>query len=1422
MRLASEFHGINPRVSALENSSEIPALDPRSSDFDAYQWLKAVSHDAREAGVRFQRLSISFINLSVSGFGPLAPFHADVASIFKAPANHIKSRRQPPRTILNGFDGLLKAGEMLLVLGRPGSGCTTLLKTLAGQTHDLRFDGNSRLSYNGLAPDQMMEEHKGEVIYNSEGDNHFPHLTVAQTLEFAATLRTPRNHIVGVSRNDHIRQVVMVALSICGLAHTEHTKVGNDFVRGVSGGERKRVSIAEMILALSSVGLWDNSTRGLDSATALDFIQALRMSADIVGTAHAVAVYQASQAIFDTFDKVTVLYEGRQIYFGAARAAKAYFEEMGWLCPSRQTTGDFLTSITNYKERIPRQGFEDLVPRTPEDFEKYWRSSHNRTALIKKIEEHEREMIDHVVARDYRASRQAAKSGQLLKTSPYTVSILVQIKACTKRAYQRLWNDKASTLTVVLGQIIMGLVVGSVYYGVQNSTGSFFARGSTLFFAVLLNALIAITEINNLYQQRPIVQKHTSYAFCHPSAEALAGVISDAPIKLFITCCFNPTLYFLAGLRAEPSQFFIFFLFTLLVRFTMSAMFRSLAAVTRTVSQALALAGVLVLAIVIYTGYTIPRSYMHPWFKWLTWINPLSYAFEALMVNEFHGRNFTCASFVPTDPDFSTTAFICDAAGAVAGQQAVSGDAYVQVSFGYRYTHLWRNLGIVISFWLFFLVLYLFVSEMSSPAISTIERLLFLQRSSETNDHEVAQLVGRKDQRPAENGPGRIAQDARPVQLAPQRSIFSWRDLVYDIQIKERPRRLIDGVSGWVKPGTLTVLMGVSGAGKTTLLDVLAQRIFIHGVMLVDGKPLKPSFQRNAGYVQQQDVHLETSTVREALRFSAVLRQSKKTSLEEKYSHVEHIIEMLDMSEFSEAIIGMPGQGLNITQRKLLTIGVELAAKPEVLIFLDEPTSGLDSQSAWVIVALLRKLADSGQAILATIHQPSPILFLEFDRLLFLAKGGRTVYFGDIGPNAETLIDYFERQGARSCRTTENPAEYILEQVTIGSDRDREKDWPALWNMSDECSNMKTEQTRLQREADTNGNELFTEADSGEFAVPFSTQAFYTTLRVFQQYWRTPSYIYGKLLLGVASAFFIGFSFFNADSSIQGLQNVVFSIFMLTSVLSSLVQQIMPRFVSQRSLYEVRERPSKVYSWAAFILANIIVEFLYQIVLGVLVYACYYYPILGIQSSERQVLILISTIQIFVFASTFAHMVIVTLPDAQTAGAVATLLFSLTMIFNGVFQPPQALPGFWIFMYRISPLTYIVGAVAGTGLHGRAVRCSTAEMKNFSPPAGSNCGAYLSTYLVDAAGQLTNPEAETNCQYCPLTIADQFLGVSEIKWSERWRNVGIVFAYILFNIMATFGLYYVFKVRRWRLHARVSKMRDWAWSILAMWFGQAI
>ncbi len=168
---------------------------------------------------------------------------------------------------------------------------------------------------------------------------------------------------------------------------------------------------------------------------------------------------------------------------------------------------------------------------------------------------------------------------------------------------------------------------------------------------------------------------------------------------------------------------------------------------------------------------------------------------------------------------------------------------------------------------------------------------------------------------------------------------------------------------------------------------------------------------------------MATTTVREALQFSALLRQPRSVSKAEKLEFVEEIIKLLEMEPYAEAIVGEVGMGLNVEQRKRLTIGVELVAKPALLIFLDEPTSGLDSQSSWSIMLLLRKLADHGQAILATIHQPSSELFQTFDRLLLLQKGGKTVYFGDLGKNSQTMLEYFHARSDKHCGERDNPAE---------------------------------------------------------------------------------------------------------------------------------------------------------------------------------------------------------------------------------------------------------------------------------------------------------------------------------------------------------------------------------------------------------------
>jgi len=238
----------------------------------------------------------------------------------------------------------------------------------------------------------------------------------------------------------------------------------------------------------------------------------------------------------------------------------------------------------------------------------------------------------------------------------------------------------------------------------------------------------------------------------------------------------------------------------------------------------------------------------------------------------------------------------------------------------------------------------------------------------------------------------------------------------------------------------------------------------------------------------------------------------------------------------------------------------------------------------------------------------------------------------------------------------------------------------------------------------------------------------------------------------------------------------------------------MPLFVTQRALYEVRERPSKAYSWKAFIIANIIVEIPYQIILGILVFGSYYYAVEGIQSSARQGIVLLYMIQFFIYASTFAHMCIAAMPDAETAAAIVTLLFSLSLSFNGVFQAPSALPGFWIFMYRVSPFTYWVAGLAATQLHGKEINCSSRELSVFDPPAGETCGTYLASYLRTSGAQLSNPNAMVGCQVCSLSTSDQYLSGVGISWDDRWRDFGIFWGYIAFNIFAAVMLYYVFRV----------------------------
>ncbi|KAJ9368982.1 hypothetical protein DTO282E5_6314 [Paecilomyces variotii] len=1398
-QVASRIHDRMGSVSVAGDGSADPRLDPTNPEFDHYLWAHTALKSLHEAGIKSMGQGVAFSNLCVSGSGAILQFQDTVLSALTKPLYLLTrvlsgKRSHTRRRILHGFDGLLESGELLLVLGRPGSGCSTLLRTICGHVENLVLEPESSIQYQGIDYKTMIKHHRGNIAYNQEVDKHFPHLTVGETLSFAAHARTPQTRVQNMSRESYVDTIVQVTMAAFGLSHTYNTKVGDDFVRGVSGGERKRVSIAEMFLSRSRIAAWDNSTRGLDAASALRFVKALRLSADLGRSCHAVAAYQASQAMYDLFDKVVVLYEGREIYFGPADRAVDYFEEMGWEKPLRQVSGDFLTAITNPRERRARQGMEEKVPRTPTEFAEYWERSTERQQLLKEVNEWKTaHPPNNEEMHEFQAVHESQQSRHTRSASPYLISVPMQIRLCMKRAYQRLRNDLPTTLSTVIVQFVLSLIIGSIFYNSPNSSSAFFQKGAVIFFAVLMNALITINEILVLYSQRPIVEKQAAYAFVHPFTEALASIIVDLPVKVFRCSIFTVVLYFMANLRREPSQFFIFYLFLITAIITMSGIFRSLGAITKAIGQAMTLAGILVICIVVYTGFTLPQTYMHPWFSWIRWINPIFYTFEALVSNEFHGRQFECGAFVPS---YGTgNSFICSSVGAVVGERFVSGDSFIEHNYGYSYSHVWRNYGILIGFLIFFNSFYLLVTEYNTGSGSKGETLVFrpghAPRQLESQDVENPGRINapEPDQTASHDG----------IHLSEQKDIFSWRGVKYEIPTKDGTRRLLDEVDGWVKPGTLTALMGVSGAGKTTLLDVLAQRVsfgVITGKMLVNGRELSANFPRRTGYVQQQDLHLETATVREALRFSAVLRQPKSVSTKDKYQYVEQVIDMLGMADFAEAVVGIVGEGLNVEQRKLLSIGVELAAKPSLLIFLDEPTSGLDSQSSWTICALLRKLADNGQAVLATIHQPSALLFQQFDRLLLLAKGGKTVYFGDLGDQSNLLLEYFSRNGARPCEDLENPAEYMLQVLA-----DETKDWSQVWKNSPEYREVLAELDRLEHSPVEHSA---TEAVSGdnendEFAMPLAHQFYHVLRRVFQQYFRQPQYILSRCGLGIIVGIFIGFSFWKADNSVQGFQNSLFSIFLLCTIFSTLVNQIMPKFVSQRALYEVRERPSRVYSWKVFILSQIMAELPWQILVGICSWAAFYFPVFGAnQSSQRQGLILLFVVQFWIYAASMAIFVVAAIPEPAVASMLAILMFGLSFIFNGVMQPPTALPGFWIFMYRVSPFTYYISGMSSTALHARPVQCSDRELSVLDPPPNQTCGQYLETYVKAAGGQLYNPDSTSGCQYCALTSADQYLAAREIYWGDRWRNYGIFWAYFVFNICGAVILYYIFRVRTWK------------------------
>ncbi|RAH84602.1 ABC transporter-like protein [Aspergillus japonicus CBS 114.51] len=1377
--------------------------------------------DGRALGVVFKDLTVLGVASGVNGIMTLPAIVSKVVQWPVKAIQHATGKHSTPTSkLIRDVSGVIFPGESMLVLGRPGAGCTTLLKTLAN-SHGSFVEVQGQLQYAALSKEEMARRYRSETVYASEEDFHFPTLSVKNTMSFAFQLRKPATEARSDSEFAH--QMTEASLKAVGLSHTANTIVGNSFVRGVSGGERKRVTLIEALSVNPTFAAWDNPTRGLDSSSATEFVQLITSLAAQSGMSNAVSMYQVSETIYECFDRVTVLYGGRLIFCGRAERAKDYFLRLGFECRDRQTIPDFLTAVTSPAERLILKDAAGPVPTDPDGLAAAFRESAEYRQLQEDIVRYQAEVAsDGQRVQAFRDDVHQIRSSWVPRQAIAPSTLAKQIWVAMRRYYQLLWGDKWTFLTLVAFVALNAVINGPAYYKAPKDVTGTYEKSSALFFSLIYFYLNALTEAVSTVKSRNILFKQVQYGFIHPSAFVIAQTLADIPIAFFQCLLFACLYYFEIGLQQTASTFWIFVLLIFTHYAAVQSLFRMLGAWVPNISLTLMMAGSAIPVGLLYSGFGPTRPTQRRWGSWLRRASPSPYALEALLANELDGITLTCAAsdMVPSGSNYTQLQYqTCSITGSVMGQESVPGSVYLADHFGYTRSHLWRNFGIVLVMWFLYVVLgCIGLTIMTRESGGSHGRIFkrFKQRDEENQPKSTASSSGSSGSSSATQSVTEPAAShaLEKVETDPPRKVartFTFKEVSYFVPVAGKERQLLRDVSGYARPGQLTALMGASGAGKTTLLDTLAQRKNtgrITGAMRLGGAPLDPSFARSCGFVMQQDVHEPNATVREALQFSARLRQPAEVAEEDKLAYVEHIIHLLDLEDIADALIGEPGDGqLSVEERKRVTIGVELAARPSSLLFLDEPTSGLDSQAAFALVQFLQRIAAEGIPIVCTIHQPSGVLFDMFDHVLLLAPGGQTVYFGETGENSSKVVEYFGRYGA-TIDSQANPAEFILSTVT--SKGEGSKDWPAIWRESPERNALDATLGQLNAAPTTTMpphlpiHSSTSTSSQAAYALSLWSQTVSVTQRHWLSVWRDGMYLFSKTAKSLFVSLFIAFSFFHAGSSLQGLQNQMIAVLLLSWIIPTTSADLQDMWFRKWAIFTAREQ-NGIYDWRALVTALVAVEIPWQLGIYTVVFLGTYWTV-GFPAGVSAIagLYYFTWLLLALFSIGYSQLLAACFPDPTLAGYANSLIWVILMVCSGVLTPHAYMNDFyrpWLFW--VDPMRYFFGATVGVVLHDVPVHCGVSDLVRFEPPPGLTCGQYAGPsgsgggrlYLDQNPGYLVNPNATADCGYCPYMVGDDYLATLEYGYDQRWWNWAAFLGFCCSNFVLLYGVVWLTKGR---------------------------
>ncbi|RLN54809.1 hypothetical protein BBP00_00008767, partial [Phytophthora kernoviae] len=780
------------------------------------------------------------------------------------------------KKILRGISGVFRPGRITLVLGQPGSGKSSLMKVLANRFHmDTNIMLNGGVEYNGKDRAELLSVLPRYVAYANQIDEHYPRLTVQETFEFAheccsgkglepwivEALKncTPEQHAHALKvMTAHQNFAPDVTVKKLGLDNCKDTVVGNAMLRGVSGGERKRVTTGEMMFGMKRLQLLDEISTGLDSAATYDICKSMKSAARNFNATVIISLLQPSPEVFELFDDVLLMNEGSIMFHGNRLDAVPYFEHMGFHCPPRKDVADFLLDLGTNKQDAYIAGDPGSMPYQSAEFADRFKESGIFRSTLKHLDSTVEDTMVYV------------------DPTPFRQTFAEDLSTVLRREVTLTLRDTTYIFGRIVMILVMGLLYGSTFWQMDDANSQLTL--GLLFSCAMFLSMSQASQVSTYMDARSIFYKQRGANFFRTSAYVMATSIAQIPLSILETVVFGAITYWFGGYVDAIDRFIVFLVTLFLCQMWFSSFFFFLSSASPNLTIAQPIMMVAVLFFMLFGGFLIAKDDIPDYLIWIYWIDPLAWCIRSLSVNQYLDPKFKVCVYEGID--------YCTQYGKNIGEYSLG-------LFSLQTDSAWIWYG-----WVYFIVGY-FAFVFASYAVLEFKRFESPENVTIVEQDEQAaedqKAYARMPATPKESqnvieiqevidvlgGVPTISVPIEPTGRGISMPVtLAFHDLWYSVPLPGSTTNeeidLLKGVSGFALPGTMTALMGSSGAGKTTLMDVIAGRKTggkIRGKILLNGHPANDlAVRRCTGYCEQMDIHSDSATVREALVFSAMLR----------------------------------------------------------------------------------------------------------------------------------------------------------------------------------------------------------------------------------------------------------------------------------------------------------------------------------------------------------------------------------------------------------------------------------------------------------------------------------------------------------------------------------------------------------------------